>query len=339
MKIGELTGVSKGLSKDEFVVNMINQMMSEAIKTSEIEGEFFSREDVMSSIKNNLGLNKNYVSVRNPKADQIGKIVVEIRENYAKKMTESQLKHLHLILMENEKSVTAGKWRTGKQPMQIVSGAFGKEKIHFEAPPSEFVPQEIKNFVKWYNSFTCSATDFDEILIKTAITHLYFESIHPFEDGNGRIGRVIAEKCFFQSVGNYLPISFSTIIEKDKKAYHQNLKLAQQTLEITSWIVYFSKVVLDALIDAQEKILFTMSKTRFFDEHKEILNNRQVKAIRKIFEEGTNGFEGGMTAKKYMSITKTSKATATRDLQDLVGKGIFSFSGMGRNVSYALIQK
>ncbi len=161
-------------------------------------------------------------------------------------------------------------------------------------------------------------------------------TIHPFEDGNGRIGRALAEKALSQDVGFPILLSLSKAIEDNKKDYYEELKKGQRSNKITPWILYFSKLVLEAQSQAQKEIDFVLRKTKFFDHFGPSLNNRQLKVIKRMLEEGTKGFSGGMNAKKYMSITKTSKATATRDLQDLVGKGIFNPSGGGRSIHYQI---
>lgn len=336
LETGELKGLVDSLSTEIQQETILQFMISEAIKTSEIEGEFFSRQDVMSSIKKNLGIGVAFGQIRDKNAQGIGKLMVEVRNFYAEKLAESTLKQWHAILMEYSKRVIPGEYRTGNEPMQIVSGAFGKEIIHFEAPPSKQVSFEMKKFIEWYNDFEVKPTDIKNILIKTSISHLYFESIHPFEDGNGRIGRAIAEKCLSESLNRPVLMSISSTIDQNKKRYYESLKQAQRTLEITDWIFYFSSLVLESQKNAKQTVLFTLNKTKFMDKFKSEMNERQSKAVLKMFENGVSGFEGGMTAIKYVSITKTSRATATRDLQDLTGKNILTPRGEGRSRSYDL---
>ncbi|MEQ9582127.1 MAG: Fic family protein, partial [Arenibacter sp.] len=214
--------------------------------------------------------------------------------------------------------------------------SIGREVVHYKAPPSELLKKEMIQFVNWYNTYSVDYNNIKESLIRTAIAHLYFESIHPFEDGNGRIGRAIAEKCLSESLGRPLILSISTIIEKDKAAYYDALKQAQRTLDITEWICYFAQTILNSQKQAKTIIRFTLEKAKFLDEYKSKLNERQVKVIMKMLAYGIEGFKGGMTAKKYMSIAKTSKATATRDLQDLVEKQCLHAVGTGRGVHYHL---
>lgn len=334
---GEVNGMVMGLSEDLRQETQLQLMMSEAVKTSEIEGEFISREDVMSSIRNNLGLNSNPVFIKDKLAGGVAQLMIEVRNSFSEPLHLNTLLDWHRMLMAGVKHINSGQWRTGSEPMQVVSGAYGRETIHYEAPPSLEVPKEMERYVDWYNNATFPLKGgVAEAVLKSAVAHLYFESIHPFEDGNGRIGRAVAEKALSQSMARPVMLSLSKIIEHDKIAYYKALKEAQRSLEITDWVNYFASVILAAQRDAKEMVGFTLKKTLFFDRYKAQLNERQFKAINKMLEKGLEGFEGGMTAKKYMSITKTSKATATRDLQELQEMRILTQEGAGRSVRYTL---
>jgi len=332
---GEMFGIFKTFNSAKQQNEVLDMMISEAIKTSEIEGEILSREDVRSSFLKKLGLTSTIKNIKDKRAESIAFLMLEVKNNFQEKLTEKTLKIWHGILFSNSKYINVGMYRKGEEAMQIVSGAYGKEKVHYEAPPSAQVPQEMKNFVKWYNTFKPNG-NISKIIIKTAIAHLYFESIHPFEDGNGRIGRALIEKCLSDSLGKQIVMSISQTIEKDKNKYYSELKKAQRTLEINSWLLYFSQVLVDAQKSALEIFDFSVKKTQFFDNHKTIMNSRQTKAINKMLDAGKDGFEGGMTSKKYISITKTTKATATRDLQELVEVGILSQNLAGRSTNYTL---
>ncbi len=336
LETGELKGLLASQPAEIQQDTILQFMITEALKTSEIEGEFFSRQDIISSLKKQLGIADSITHIKDKKSQGIAALLVNARKSFRSKLTESALKGWHYDLMKGNAYINAGAYRTGKEPMQIISGAFGKEVVHFEAPPSDQVPVEMKKFVRWYNSFETSGNDMKNIFIKTSIAHLYFESIHPFEDGNGRIGRAIAEKCLSQSLGRPVLMSLSGTIEKNRKKYYNTLKYAQRTLDITEWVLYFSNVILESQKNAKQVVLFTISKAKFLDTHKYQLNERQVKAVMKMFDSGIAKFEGGMTSQKYVSITKSSRATATRDLQDLVYKHILIQKGEGRNVSYDL---
>lgn len=221
--------------------------------------------------------------------------------------------------------------------MQVISGPLGKQKVHFEAPPSNRVPKEMDQFIKWFNETAPGGSkEMKKGPIRSAIAHLYFETIHPFEDGNGRIGRAIAEKALTQGAGRPVMMSLSNTIEANKKAYYVTLEKAQRSNEITDWIQYFTNTILTAQSEAEEQIDFTLKKAKFFDHFKNKLNERQLKVIKRMLEEGPKGFAGGINASKYGSLTKISKATATRDLQTLLEMGaLIPFGkGGGRSTKY-----
>nr|WP_295928762.1 Fic family protein [uncultured Dyadobacter sp.] len=334
---GHVSGLLNA-AKDQIQANaLVHTLVAEAIKTSEIEGEFLSRQDVVSSIRNNLGIGHKNEPVRDKKAQGVAELIVNARETFSEPLTEAILWNWHQMLLGSSKTIRTGTWRVGDDPMQVVSGSIGKEKVHYEAPPSGDVPAEMARFIEWFNNTAPGGPDeLTKAPVRSAIAHLYFESIHPFEDGNGRIGRVIAEKALAQTLGRTVMLSLSRKIEADKKSYYHALETAQQSNEITSWIHYFVKIILDAQLEARDLLDFTLRKTRFFDQFREHLNERQAKAINKMLDSGPEGFEGGMTAKKYMSITKTSKATATRDLQYLTEIECILPTGGGRSTSYSL---
>ncbi len=333
----EMNGMEKGLSNDLEEETWINIMVSEAIKTSAIEGEFYSREDVLSSIKNKLGLNKAPIKIKDRYATGISELMVEVRNSFQESLSTEMLKNWHKILFVHAKNILVGDWRQGEQPMQVVSGTIGREQVHYEAPPSKNVAKEMERLVEWYNQSKFPKTDtIGAALLKSAITHLYFESIHPFEDGNGRIGRSLAEKALSQGLNKPILLSISKTIEADKNTYYQALKVAQSGLNITNWIAYFIKVIITAQRDSKVAVGFLLKKVRFFDRYKSYMEVRHAKVIGKMIDAGPEGFEGGMSAKKYMSITQVSKATATRDLQYLYENGLFTKVGAGRSVRYEL---
>lgn len=336
LELGEIKGIIDSLSKEVQEETILQIMISEAIQTSAIEGEYFSRQDVMSSIRKNLGISDNVSIIKDKNAQAISKLMVEVRNSITKLINENTIKNWHKILMEYSSTINAGNYRIGEEPMQIISGTFGKEMVHFEAPSSKIVAAEMKQFMNWYQNFKVKSAEIKKALIKTAIAHLYFETIHPFEDGNGRIGRAIAEKCFSECLQRPILISISSTIEQNKKEYYNSLKKAQRSLEITDWIFYFSKTILQSHKNTKQIIQFTLQKVNFLDTYKNRINERQNKAILKMFEAGISGFEGGMTSKKYVSINKTSRATATRDLQELFEKQIVIQKGEGRSVFYEL---
>lgn len=335
---GEVTGILRSLPKEVEMEAIITTMVTEAIKTSEIEGEYLNRQDVVSSIKNNLGVNAKIENVKDKKSQGAAELMVLVRQTFSEPLSEKNLFHWHKVLMKGNTRINAGAWRKHQEPMQVVSGSIGKEKVHFEAPPSSIVPKEMKGFIEWFNSTAPGQpNEIKKAPIRSAIAHLYFETIHPFEDGNGRMGRAISEKALSQTLGRPVLLSLSRTIEADKKSYYNALSQAQKNNEITEWIEYFTGVILKAQKTANHFVEFILKKSKFFDRFRDDLNERQLKVIRRMMDAGPEGFDGGMNATKYISITKTSKATATRDLQQLVELGIFQPEGGGRSTRYTII--
>mgnify|MGYP001196921568 CR=1 FL=1 len=332
---GESQGYIQSLSNNNRNESIISVLVKEAIKTSAIEGELLSRVDLISSIRKNLGYTTQAHKTKDKRVEGIATLLVKARETFDTDLTETQLFEWHKLLMLGNRTINVGQYRSHKEPMQVVSGAVGKEVIHFEAPPSANVLSEMKRFFTWFNETKPDGKKpIANLLIRASLAHLYFETIHPFEDGNGRIGRVIAEKAIAQGLKRPLLMSLSTTIEADKKSYYAALKEAQRTNDVTKWVHYFSETIHKAQQDFNSIINFTIRKTAFFDTHRSQLNQAQLKVINRMLEEGEEEFAGGMNAKKYQSITQVSKATATRHLQYLVEKGILISKQGGRSTNY-----
>jgi Fic family protein len=336
-RAGRVSGLFDALPEETQTETIIDMMVAEAIKTSEIEGENLSRPDVMSSIRNNLGLLQKPQQIKDKKAKGIAELMLDGRNSYAEKLTKEKLFSWHEMVMQGTKRIKSGSWRTHQEPMQVISGPIGKTKVHFEAPPSNHVPKEMARFIKWFNKTHPNGKEpLKHSPIRSAITHLYFETIHPFEDGNGRIGRALAEKALSQGLGYPVLLSLSTMIETNKKSYYDALKKAQSSNEITPWIIQFITTILEAHTHAEKEIKLTLNKAKFFDRFKGKFNDRQLKVIQRMLKEGQKGFKGGLSAKNYMTITGTSKATATRDLQYLTEIRALIPLGGGRSTHYEI---
>ena len=335
-KTGRASGLLKGLTADAQLEATIEVMVVEAIKTSAIEGELLSRKDVMSSIRKNLGIETGHLT-GDKRAQGTAALMLAVRNSFADSLSEETLFEWHRLIMTGHRHVAAGQWRAHAEPMQVVSGAVGHEQVHFEAPPSSDVPGEMARFIQWFNETAPGGSkEIRKAAVRSALAHLYFESIHPFEDGNGRIGRALSEKVLSQGLGRPVLLSLSRAIEAKRRDYYDALKGGQQSNEVTSWVTWFVNIVLEAQTQAEELIDFTLKKTRLFDRVRDQLNDRQIQILRRMLEEGPDGFEGGMSAKKYMTITGASKATATRDLQDLAEKKILAPTGGGRSTHYQI---
>lgn len=336
-RIGHASGALKGISETARTETILNLMIEEAVKTSAIEGEHLSRADVKSSMLNHMGLNQAHEVVHDARARGIAELMLDVRNSFAKELSEDVLFSWHRLLMQGNKSrhLIVGAWRIGDEPMQVVSGAIGKHKVHFEAPPSPRVSEEMRCFFDWFNATAPGGSAEIKLApVRSAIAHLYFESIHPFDDGNGRIGRAISEKALSQGLGRPVLLSLSKAIDSRKSRYYDTLEAAQKSNEITAWIKYFIETILTAQIDTEKLINFILAKAQFFDRYEKQMSERQLKVIRRMLEDGPQSFEGGMNARKYSSLTGASKATATRDLQALAETGVLVPIGEGRSRRY-----
>lgn len=327
---GNSAGLLEGLSGEMEADAILDFMIAEAIETSDIEGESLRRADVMSSIKNHLELSQTPLPVSAKNADGVGQMMVLVRNGFRERLSETMLFGWHEALMKGQQDLAVAQWRSGGSTMQIISGRIDRPTVHFEAPPSANLALEMARFIAWFN-------DSEAVLagpIRAAVAHLYFETIHPFEDGNGRIGRAISEKALSQGLRRPAVLSLSKTINTHRKNYYAELQIAQQDREISRWVSWFVNLVLQAQTDAENQIRFVLQKSKFFQKFENRFNQRQKKVVQRLFEAGPEGFAGGMNARKYVALTKVSKATATRDLQALVEMGAFSVVGAGRSVRY-----
>lgn len=329
-------GAIKHISEDEQQDILINFMSDEAFNSAEIEGETLDRLSLQSSIKRQLGL-KAPRTPNNPVENGISEMMIDLYHHYAEPLSHKSLYKWHKMLMNGRRDIeNIGQYRSHEDSMQIVSVADYKRKVHFEAPPSKIIPQEMEHFINWFNESEGKLSP----LIRNSIAHLYFVSIHPFEDGNGRIGRALAEKILSQSLKHPSIIALSAEINKKKKAYYQALEAHSQDNQIDGWIDYFAHTLLKAQQYSLCQIEFIINKGKFLHQHETQMNPRQLKAILRIFDEGVKGFKGGLSAKNYMAITGAPSSTATRDLNDLVHKGILTKTGSLKATRYGLnIQK
>jgi len=329
-------GITRHLSGQDRNELIVEIACNEALKTSEIEGEFLDRDSLQSSIRREFGLDALHHVNAKPAEAGIAEMMKDIFTNYASPLTKRILCTWHKMLMAGRKNIETGKYRTRKEPMQVVSGRYDKPKVHFEAPPSADVPKEMAKFIEWFNKSAPDGKEPLSPLIRAGIAHLYFVSIHPFEDGNGRIGRGVVEKALSQNLGHPTLIALSSIINEKRRDYYEELAAQTTGNEITNWLLYFGKTILEAQDKTIQQTDFIIVKAKFFDAHKENLNPRQFKVIHRILAEGPKGFEGGLSARNYRTITKSPAATATRDLQDLVSKGIFTRTGQLKGTRYTL---
>ncbi len=331
-----LSGAYHFLAQGQQHALQLDLLSQEALKTSEIEGEFLNRDSLRSSMAKKLGLQTENYKI-SPAEQSIVEMTLKVNQTFNQPLTTEQLLEWHLLLTQTRFDlIRVGSYRTHEEPMQVISGHSYKTKIHFEAPPSKQVKHEMSRFIKWFNETSPAGKNPLSALIRASITHLYFESIHPFEDGNGRIGRALVEKALAQCIGHTSLIALSTIIANDKKNYYLALEKANKSNEITRWLLYFSHTILSAQAYTQKLIRFLVEKTRIYEKAKYQINARQEKVITRMFGEGLSGFAGGLSAENYISIANTSRATATRDLSDLVEKLILRKTGQLKSTRYTL---
>lgn len=333
---GEILGAVHHVSQPEREQLRIELLSEEAMQTSAIEGEILDRLSVQSSLRRHLGLDPDSYPAK-PREQGVAEMMVDVYSSFAEKLSHETLYRWHRMLLSHDRRLeTIGAYRRHAEAMQIVSGRLDRPTIHFEAPPSERVMPEMERYADWFNKTGPGGAEPLPALTRAGLSHLYFESIHPFEDGNGRLGRALAEKSLAQNIGQPTLISLAFTIEKERKAYYDQLEQHQKTLDVTDWLVWFAEVVLKAQQATLDRVGFFISKAHFYDRHRDQLNKRQAKAIARMFREGPGGFKGGLSADNYLKITGTSRATATRDLQDLVEKGALSRTGDRRHTRYWL---
>ncbi len=331
---GSFLGTARHLGSGEMEQLTIEAISSEAITTSEIEGEILDRASVQSSIRKQLGLATDSRRVK-PAEQGIAQMMVNLYRTFAAPLSEELLFGWHRMLTNGCRDLsTIGQYRSDADPMQIVSGALDVPRVHFEAPPSDWVPEEMRRFVEWFNQTAPAGSNPLPALTRAGIAHLYFESIHPFEDGNGRIGRAISERALAQAAGQPTLTALSATLLLHRKAYYAAIEAASRSNNLTAWLCWFAAVGIEAQRRTEAQVEFLLDKTRLMDRLRGELNSRQEKALLRTLREGPTGFQGGLSAGKYMSITGASPATATRDLNDLVEKEAFTRSGERRHARY-----
>jgi Fic family protein len=333
---GEFIGAFKHIGPDDRDVLKIELIGDEALKTSEIEGELLNRDSVQASLRQQFGIGNDERRV--PPAERgIAEMMANLYRGFAEPLTHETMFAWHSMVMSGSRAIEViGGYRTHAEPMQIVSGRLHDPEVYYEAPPSSRMKQEMDGFVAWFNETAPGGKHPLPALTRAGIAHLYFVSIHPFEDGNGRIGRALAEKSLAQNIGQPTLIALAYTIERKRNAYYAALERNNKANEITDWLAYFAETVLEAQGNTIERIDFYVAKSKFYERFRGLLNERQAKVVARIFREGTDGFQGGLSAENYITITKTSRATATRDLQDLVARNAFTKTGELRHTRYHL---
>ena len=310
----------------------------DAIQTSAIEGEKLDREGVRSSIAVRLGLPSAGLRPADRAIDGLVSVLLDATHNHENKLTKELLCGWHAALFPAGRSgfhsIVTGAWRNA--PMQVVSGALGKRKIHFEAPPPERMDIEMDAFFAWWAD---SREKLDGI-IRAALAHLYFVTIHPFDDGNGRLARTITDMVLAQDEGTGKRYySLSAQIMKERDTYYAMLEKVQSgDSGCTEWLLWFTGCFDRALVEAESVLTAIMFKAVFWKRHAEnVVNERQIKVLNRLMDMGKGGFEGGLSTRKYIGMTRTSRATAWREINDLLQKKMLRpLPGGGRSTAYEI---
>jgi Fic family protein len=333
---GVLVGTVKHLGKEERDQLTIEAMSTEAVTTSEIEGEILDRASVQSSLRKQLGLATDSRRVR-PAEQGIAEMMVDLYHSFSAPLSDDMLFAWHRMMARGRRDLKdVGRYRTIREPMQVVSGPLHQHKVHFEAPPSSRIPSEMAGFIAWFDQTAPGGERPLPALTRAGIAHLYFESIHPFEDGNGRLGRAIAEKSLAQSLGQPTLTALAATILARRKSYYDALEAANKRNEITGWLAWFAATAIEAQWRTIRLVEFLIGKAKLLDRLRAHLNERQQKVLLRMFREGPEGFKGGLSAGNYGTITGASPATVTRDLVDLVAKGALVRVGEHRHARYHL---
>ena len=319
----------------------INLMVDEGVYTSQIESEDYIPSDVRSSIRNLLGLNTPEEALENPRVKGVSRLMIDVRDSFRDPLTAERLFSWQDMIITDQflrKRLAIGRWRDDE--VRIVSGPIGREKTHYIAPPPERVPSEIEKFIDWFNS-TIPLPKRVSIPapVRAAVIHLYFEVIHPFSDGNGRIGRALSEIALSQELGSPVPLSLSKTIKKRQSAYYRELNQASHgDMNITRWVDWFVKIIEEAVTDSHDIVNFSIAQSLFWKRYEDKLNSRQIRVIKRMLREGIEGFQDGMSSRKYCKIGDCSSATATRDLSELAQLQIFGrLPAGGRSTRYELV--
>lgn len=336
LQAGEFIGACRHVAEADRDALRIELISDEAVKTSEIEGELLNRDSVQSSIVHQFGLGPDNPRIA-PAERGIVRMMVDLYRTFASPLGDRTMFRWHGMLLEGNGDIeVVGGYRRRPDSMQVVSGPLHRRRIHFEAPPSDMVKAAMKAFNAWFNATGPGGKNTMPALARAGMAHLYFVSIHPFEDGNGRIGRAVSEKVLAQSLGQPSLIALAYAIERKRKDYYAALERNNKDNEITNWLTYFARTILDAQTTSSRRLEFYLAKARFYERLRGRLNERQDRVVARMFRESIEGFKGGLSAENYITIARTSRATATRDLQDLVAMGALTRTGALKHTRYRL---
>ena len=332
---GRVHGLMSGLGMDLQNRTSLDVMTQDVLRSCEIEGELLNPDRVRSSIARHLGVEVEGLPEPDHYTDGVVQVMLDAVRNRGEALTHERLFNWHAALFPTGRSgmypITVASYRVGTEPMQVVSGAMGKERVHYVAPSSELVLDMMNDLLQWVNN----EENIDPIL-KAAVAHLWFVAIHPFDDGNGRLTRTITDMLLARADGmSHRFYSMSAEILRERKSYYEVLeKTTTGDVDITLWLEWFLLTLRSAILRSEATIKRVVKKSMFWQENRDVaMNERQVKVVNKLWD----GFEGKLTTSKWAKMTKTSQATALRDITDLIDKGILYASDEGgRSMHYLL---
>lgn len=333
-QMGELQGRMSMLGFEDRDKTHLEALTAELVNSSEIEGLWLNPESVRSSIARRLGIEEDGMMAEDHYVEGLVNVMMDAIKNAEAPLTSERIFDWHAALFPTGRSggvrITVAGWRTGPEAMQVVSGAMGHEKVHYEAPPSESVPKEMSRLLQWADE------SIDNPVIKAAVAHLWMVTVHPFDDGNGRLSRTLADMMLARGErGGRRYFSMSAEINRRKKSYYDILEKTQKgNLDITEWLLWFCDCLSSAVVHTMEVLESTLRKGLYWERHRDCeINERQRKVINRLWD----GFEGKLTTSKWAKICHCSQDTALRDITDLVAKGmLLPSSAGGRSRSYRL---
>jgi Fic family protein len=334
---GRLRGKLETMGLDTQDETVLQTLTDDVVKSSEIEGEKLNSDQVRSSIARRLGMDIGGLAPSDRNVEGVVDMMLDATQKYNEPLTEDRLFGWHSALFPTGRSgiriIMVGYWRPeGSDPMQVVSGSGRREHIHFEAPPAVQIPAEMRQFIAWFNK----PNNMDPLLF-AGLAHLWYVSIHPFEDGNGRIARAIADMALARGENSsQRSYSMSAQIRKELKNYYETLEMTQKdSLDVTSWHKWFLSCLNHALEEAHRKLEDALRKAKFWERYSiEPLNERQIKVLKRVMD----NWEGKLTSSKWAKIARTSQDTANRDINDLIRRGALRKDpGGGRSTSYSLV--
>lgn len=333
---GRLLGKMSVMGFEAQSASSLDTMTEDVLRNAEIEGVILNAANVRSSVARHLGIDTAGLPHPDHYTEGVVQVLMDAVRNHNNPLTEERLFSWHAALFPTGRSgmmpIIVGDYRTATEPMQVVSGAMGKEQVHYEAPPSEVVQTEMNKFIEWLN-----VVDSLDPLLKAGVAHLWFVNIHPFDDGNGRLARTITDMLLARADGTEQRYySMSAAIQKNKNNYYDTLEYTgKHGLDITPWLIWFLQTLQEAIEAALAKTDKIVQKMLFWQKHRDmVLNERQIKIINRLWD----GFEGKLSTGKWAKMNNTSQATALRDIQDLVEKGILRKTDeAGRSTNYELI--